>query len=144
VKHDAQKKPSLRSRSGPVAAVNLSLALLYDRYGRLLPNGVAGGYGAMWIVNHLRRRTRTNKSAGLSFWNTSAYTLKKALDDPDNLAANLIDYVNGFSTEIDVFKNFGFEAQIKELDEHNRLGLVTEPGCEFDIGCVYEPQVRTA
>ncbi|MGN9805583.1 type I restriction-modification system subunit M [Micromonospora sp. L32] len=92
-----------------------------------------GGYGAMWIANQLRRRTRTDESAGLSFWNTSAFNLKKALEDPDNLAANLIDYVNGFSADIDVFKNFGFEAQIKELDEHNRLGLVTREFAEIDL-----------
>ncbi|MEV4691359.1 class I SAM-dependent DNA methyltransferase [Micromonospora echinospora] len=92
-----------------------------------------GGYGAMWVANQLRRRTRTVKSAGLSFWSTSAYTLEKALEDPDNLAANLIDYVNGFSADIDVFKNFGFEAQIKELDEHNRLGLVTRAFAEIDL-----------
>ncbi|MCT2282697.1 N-6 DNA methylase, partial [Micromonospora chalcea] len=92
-----------------------------------------GGYGTMWIANQLRRRTRTDESAGLSFWNISAYTLEKALEDPDNLAANLIDYVNGFSTDIDVFKNFGFEAQIKELDEHNRLGLVTREFAKIDL-----------
>lgn len=91
------------------------------------------GYGAMWIANQLRRRTRTGESAGLSFWNTSAYTLEKALEDPDNLAANLIDYVNGFSADIDVFKNFGFEAQIKALDEYNRLGLVTRAFAEIDL-----------
>jgi type I restriction enzyme M protein len=92
-----------------------------------------GGYGTIWIANQLRRRTRTGESAGLSFWNTSAYTLEKALEDPDNLAANLIDYVNGFSADIDVFKNFGFEAQIKELDEYNRLGLVTRAFAEIDL-----------
>lgn len=90
-------------------------------------------YGAMWIANQMRRRTRADGTAGLSFWNTSAYTLEGALDDPDNLAANLIDYVNGFSAEIDVFKNFGFEAQIKELDEHNRLGLVTQGFAAIDL-----------
>ena len=89
---------------------------------QVVGEAASGGYGAIWIANHLRRRTRAEKSPGLSFWNTSAYTLEKALEDPDNLAANLIDYVNGFSADIDVFKNFGFEAQIKELDEHNRLG----------------------
>jgi type I restriction enzyme M protein len=91
------------------------------------------GYSAMWIANQLRRSTRTTESVGLSFWNTSAYTLEKALEDPDNLAANLIDYVNGFSADIDVFKNFGFEAQTKELDEHNRLGLVTRAFAGIDL-----------
>lgn len=99
----------------------------------VVQQAVDGGYGAMWIANHLRRRTRTDESAGLSFWNTSAYTLEKALEDPDNLAANLIDYVNGFSADIDVFKNFGFEAQIKDLDEYNRLGLVVRAFAGIDL-----------
>ncbi|MER5389755.1 class I SAM-dependent DNA methyltransferase [Saccharopolyspora sp. NPDC002686] len=91
------------------------------------------GYGATWIRSQLRRRTRTEQSPSLSFWNTSAYTLEKALEDPDNLAANLIDYINGFSTEIDVFKNFGFEEQIKALDEYDRLALVTREFAEIDL-----------
>lgn len=92
-----------------------------------------GGYGSMWMANQLRRRTRTSDSAGLSFWNISAYTLEKALEDPDNVAANLIDYINGFSADIDVFKHFGFESQLKELDEHNRLGLVTRAFTGIDL-----------
>jgi type I restriction enzyme M protein len=92
-----------------------------------------GGYGAMWIANQLRRRTRTGGSAGLSFWNTSAYTLEKALEDPDNLAVNLIDYLNGFSADIDVFKNFEFEAQLKALDEYHRLGLVAREFAGIDL-----------
>lgn len=100
---------------------------------QVVDQAASGGYGPLWIANHLRRRTRTSENAGLSFWNTSAYTLEKALADPDNLAANLIDYINGFSADIDVFKNFGFEAQIKELDEHNRLGLVTQAFAEIGL-----------
>lgn len=91
------------------------------------------GYGTMWIANQLRRRSRSVDSVGLSFWNTSAYTLEKALEDPDNLAANLIDYVNGFSADIDVFKNFEFEAQIKALEECNRLSLVTREFAAVDL-----------
>jgi type I restriction enzyme M protein len=104
-----------------------------DVMAKVVDEAASGGYGSMWIVNHLRRRTRTEKGLGLTFWNTSAYTLEKALDDPDNLAANLIDYVNGFSDEIDVFSNFGFEAQLKELDEHHRLGLVTREFAKIDL-----------
>lgn len=81
----------------------------------------------------LRQRTTTATSPGLTFWNTSAYTLQKALEDPDNLAANLIDYVNGFSSDVDVFRNFRFEAQINELDSHNRLALVTRAFAKIDL-----------
>src|SRR5690606_5036544 len=30
-------------------------------------------------------------------YNTSAYTFARLLDDPENIAANLVDYINGFS-----------------------------------------------
>ena len=66
---------------------------------------------------HLKIKTRTEDSAGLSFWTTSRYTLKKALQDPDNLAANLFDYVGGFSANLDVFKSFDFENVIRTLDD---------------------------
>lgn len=81
----------------------------------------------------LRQRTRTADWPGLTFWNTSKYTLAKALEDPDNLAANLIDYVNGFSADIDVFRSFGFDAQIAELDRYERLGLVTRAFAGIDL-----------
>lgn len=73
---------------------------------------------------HLKIATRTEDRAGLSFWTTSAYTLRKALQDPDNLAENLIDYVGGFSSNLDVFRSFGFENVIRTLDERDRLAQV--------------------
>ncbi len=73
---------------------------------------------------HLKIKTRTEDSAGLSFWTTSDYTLEKALQDPDNLSANLIDYVGGFSTNLDVFKSFDFENVIRTLDTRERLAQV--------------------
>lgn len=81
----------------------------------------------------LRQRTARDGKPGLTFWNTSAYTLEKALEDPDNLAANLIDYINGFSPDVDVFRNFGFDAQIQELDAHDRLALVTRAFAKVDL-----------
>ncbi|BDU04614.1 type I restriction-modification system subunit M [Nocardia cyriacigeorgica] len=74
---------------------------------------------------HLKLRTRTADSAGLSFWTTSDYTLKKALQDPNNLAANLVDYIGGFSANLDVFKSFDFENVIRTLDSRDRLAQVT-------------------
>ncbi|WP_127125603.1 class I SAM-dependent DNA methyltransferase [Georgenia sp. SYP-B2076] len=82
---------------------------------------------------HLKIATRTEDSAGLSFWTTSAYTLKKALQDPDNLAENLIDYVGGFSANLDVFKSFGFENVIRTLDERDRLAQVVRHFDRIDL-----------
>ena len=40
---------------------------------------------------------RTKAGHGYSFWNESKFDLKAALGDSENLAANLLDYVTGFS-----------------------------------------------
>ncbi|WP_181724053.1 type I restriction-modification system subunit M [Nocardia gipuzkoensis] len=82
---------------------------------------------------HLKLKTRTADSAGLSFWTTSDYTLKKALQDPNNLAANLIDYVGGFSANLDVFKSFDFENVIRTLDTRDRLTQVTRHFEKLDL-----------
>lgn len=82
---------------------------------------------------HLKHRTRTEDNAGLSFWTTSNYTLKKALQDPDNLAENLINYVGGFSSNLDVFKSFDFENVIRTLDSRNRLAQVARHFEKIDL-----------
>lgn len=82
---------------------------------------------------HLKLKTRTADSAGLSFWTTSDYTLKKALQDPDNLAANLIDYVGGFSANLDVFKSFDLENVIRTLDARDRLAQVVRHFEKIDL-----------
>ena len=73
---------------------------------------------------HLKLKTRTAENKGLSFWTTSDYTLERALQDPENLAANLINYVSGFSANLDVFKSFDFENVLRTLDTRDRLGPV--------------------
>jgi type I restriction enzyme M protein len=91
----------------------------------LMAEIVASYPGEQQRRTHLKIKTRTEDSAGLSFWTSSDYTLKKALQDPDNLAENLIDYVGGFSANLDVFKSFDFENVIRTLDTRDRLAQVT-------------------
>lgn len=50
---------------------------------------------------HLKIKTRSEDNSALSFWTTSDYTLKKALQDPDNLAENLMNYVGVSSPGFD-------------------------------------------
>lgn len=66
------------------------------------------------------------RATGLSFFNTSQYDFDRLLKDPDQLRENLIEYVTSFSSNIDVFEQFGFEQVINTLDENNRLYLVVE------------------
>jgi type I restriction enzyme M protein len=79
------------------------------------------------------RRALVRRATGLPFYNASTYTLAMALEDPDNLAANLVDYVNGFSGEVDVFKHFDFEARIRQLDAADRLIPVTQGFAKIDL-----------
>ena len=95
---------------------------------------VVGTYeGEQQRRTHLKIRTRSADNAGLSFWTTSDYTLTKALQDPDNLAENLIDYIGGFSANLDVFKSFDFENVIRTLDSRDRLAQVTRHFERIDL-----------
>ena len=74
------------------------------------------------------------KKFGLHFWNSTGYTLKTLLGDPENLAANLRDYVAGFSQNVaDIFDRFGFDKTVAKLDEKDRLFLVVEQFSEIDL-----------
>ncbi len=69
-----------------------------------------------------------------SFWNESKFDLKTALGDSENLAANLSDYVTGFSENVkDIFDKYKIADRIAELDEHNLLFLVTQRFAEVDL-----------
>lgn len=69
-----------------------------------------------------------------SFWNESRFDLKTALGDSENLAANLLVYVNGFSENVkDIFDKYKISDRIAELDEHNLLFLVTQRFAEVDL-----------
>jgi type I restriction enzyme M protein len=109
------------------------LECVMEPYRAVMADVIANSTNDVARRSMLRQRTRSEGQPGLTFWNTSAYTLDKALEDPDNLAANLIDYVNGFSSEIDVFRSFGFEAQINELHAYDRLALVTRSFAKIDL-----------
>ncbi|MBV7265904.1 type I restriction-modification system subunit M [Erythrobacter ani] len=55
-------------------------------------------------------------------YNTSAFTFEKLLGDSENIAPNLVSYINGFSpTAQRIFEKFKFSEQIEKLDASNRL-----------------------
>lgn len=68
-----------------------------------------------------------NKTAGYNFHNRSKFDFDKLIGDPNHLASNLRNYVNGFSDDArDIFEKFKFAEQIKRLDDANLLFLVTK------------------
>ena len=75
-----------------------------------------------------------NKVAGQSFHNTSKFTFEKLKGDPQNIAANLTNYIKGFSSKArEIFEHFGFEEHIARLDKANRLYLVVSKFSEIDL-----------
>ena len=96
---------------------------------------------------------QVKRKTGLPFYNTSPWTLKKLLGDPQGLEANLKHYVNGFSDNMDVFERFGLAAEISKMAEKNLLYIVLERFADVDLhpetvtnaemGDLYEYLIRT-
>jgi type I restriction enzyme M protein len=76
---------------------------------------------------------QVKRKTGLGFYNTSPFDFKLLLEDPEGLRANLVDYITGFSANIDVFERFKFDNELATLDEKKRLYLVTSEFAEVDL-----------
>lgn len=72
-------------------------------------------------------------------FNTSKYTFKKLLADPDNIARNLVAYIHGFSPKArEVFEKFKFEEEITKLDDANRLFMIVKEFTQTEDGKVVD------
>lgn len=88
-------------------------------------------------IENLDRLLR--KASGFAFYNTSRYDFETLLNDPPKIAANLRNYINGFSENMrQVIDKFKFDNTITELDENNLLFLVME---RFSTGDLHPDQV---
>lgn len=70
----------------------------------------------------------------LTFHNTSDFTFQKLLGDPDKLAANLVNFMAGFSSRArKIIEKFKFEEEIEKLEEANRLFEVVKQVAAVDL-----------
>ena len=75
-----------------------------------------------------------------SFYNSSVWDMQKVLGDPENLAANLRDYVGAFSENVrDIFDKYKMDDRIEELDEHDLLFHVAQAFAKVDLGPTLVP-----
>lgn len=75
-----------------------------------------------------------NKVAGYNFHNASLFDFDKLIADPNNIASNLRNYINGFSEEArEIIEQFEFENQITKLEESNLLFMVLKRFQEIDL-----------
>ncbi|OOZ37487.1 type I restriction-modification system subunit M N-terminal domain-containing protein [Solemya velesiana gill symbiont] len=86
-------------------------------------------------VDHEMHETMLNMAAGQNFHNTSPFTFEKLLDDPDNIAANLNNLINGFSDDArEIFiERFNLPEQVTRLDKDNLLYMVVSRFAQADL-----------
>lgn len=74
------------------------------------------------------------KVSGFAFYNTSRYDFDKLLGDAPHLAANLRNYIAGFSPNMrEVIERFDFDNTISKLDEAGLLFQVLERFKSVDL-----------
>jgi type I restriction enzyme M protein len=93
------------------------------------------------------------KASGFAFYNTSRYDVEKLLDDAPHLAANLRNYIAGFSPNMrEVLEKFDFDNTISKLHEAGLLFQVMERFKNVDLhpakvdnptmGMIFEELIR--
>lgn len=94
-----------------------------------------------------------NKTAGFNFHNRSQFDFDKLIADPNNIAANLRNYINGFSEDArEIIDQFEFDNQITKMDDNNLLFMVLKRFQEvelhpntissMDMGYMFEELIR--
>ncbi|KYG72960.1 type I restriction-modification system subunit M [Roseivirga echinicomitans] len=74
--------------------------------------------------------TSKDHGSGLAFYNTSPYTMKRLLADPKNIDANLLDYLNGFSENVqDIISKFKFRNQLETFENTGITFSLIEKFC---------------
>jgi type I restriction enzyme M protein len=74
------------------------------------------------------------RAAKQGFYNTDPLDLDKLMGDQDNIRANLVRYVDGFSPAVrDIFEQFDFHTQIDRLAKTGLLYQVTEKFAGIDL-----------
>ena len=75
-----------------------------------------------------------NRISKQEFNNTSKYDFEKLLAEPDNIANNLRNYINGFSKNArEIIEHFDFDKQITKLNDNNLLYLVVSEFNKIDL-----------
>ena len=93
------------------------------------------------------------QASGFAFYNTSRYDFEKLLADAPHLAANLRNYIAGFSPNMrEVLEKFDFDNTISKLDEAGLLFQVLERFKNVDLhpdkidnptmGTIFEELIR--
>ncbi|NLA16178.1 MAG: SAM-dependent DNA methyltransferase [Bacteroidales bacterium] len=74
--------------------------------------------------------TSEQHGSGLAFYNISQYTMKRLLADPKNINQNFLNYLNGFSENVqDIISKFKFRNQLERFEETGITFSLIEKFC---------------
>lgn len=75
-----------------------------------------------------------NRISSFQFYNTSEFTLAELCNDPDHIAANFREYLNGFSANVqDIIHELNMDDHIKKMDKDGCLYSVVKAFSELDL-----------
>ncbi|MCF6148432.1 MAG: SAM-dependent DNA methyltransferase [Candidatus Kuenenia sp.] len=94
-----------------------------------------------------------NNVAKVKFHNRSKFDFAELARDHNNIAANLRNYINGFSISVrEIIEYFSFEDQIRKLDEYDLLYMIVKRFAEsngvfkdvdsIQMGYIFEELIR--
>jgi type I restriction enzyme M protein len=94
-----------------------------------------------------------NSAAKAKFHNHSKFDFKELAKDHNNIAANLRNYINGYSISAkEIIDYFSFDDQIKKLDEYDLLFMIIEKFAKagdmfknvstLEMGYIFEELIR--
>ncbi|MFD0423991.1 type I restriction-modification system subunit M [Streptomyces parvus] len=83
--------------------------------------------------NPNRLKVEVKKATGRTFYNTSNYSFANLLTDADGLADNLADYIDRFSSDVDVFEYFDFKKEILALEKAGLLREIVKSFGKVDL-----------
>lgn len=103
-----------------------------------------------------RKASFLKRESGYQFYNTSEYTFKKLIDDPNGIEDNFEDFIGGFSDNVqEILSKMNFFAQVDRMKEAKILyQIVCDFGTEeldmserkystVDMGYIFENLVQT-
>ncbi|MFH9562370.1 type I restriction-modification system subunit M [Streptomyces globisporus] len=81
----------------------------------------------------LRVKMIKSFTGGVKFYNTTTHTLATVYDSGDDMADNLLEYVRGFSKDIDVFANFHLPQHIERMRKGGILATIVRQFRDLDL-----------
>jgi type I restriction enzyme M protein len=88
-------------------------------------------------------RSLLQKVTGRPFYNLSKLDFAKLLDDPNQLAPNLVSYINRFSPNVrGIMEKFAFDQQIARMAEKNLLYEVIRKFSTIDLSSEHVDNVQ--